>query len=202
MFDHLSYNFDNSGKSDIEITFCKKLQSLEDVMNKFMFDKNKPCYKLKYIMNQYHLTTNLYHEPIIEAISCSSPLFRYYVCAEGFINENLHKYTKLTYQVHLKNFNFKYQTSFQCKHNSFFCKNSNKTCINLLYVCDGENDCLGGEDEQNCSYLNDFRCSNGKFIKIQFLCNFVNDCPDGIDELNCGIPIFFFKYLFKNNILN
>ena len=41
----------------------------------------------------------------------------------------------------------------QCKKNQFRCKNTG-SCIPQSWVCDGEKDCVGGDDEMaaaNCS---------------------------------------------------
>lgn len=36
-----------------------------------------------------------------------------------------------------------------CGHDEFFC-HDNKTCVDAIYLCDGDIDCPGGEDEDNC----------------------------------------------------
>ena len=84
-----------------------------------------------------------------------------------------------------------------CDYPSIPCIKS-KICINSIYFCDGQNDCLFGEDEINCSKLNfpKFICAKNSNEKISFLkvCNHVNDCSDGSDEIFCSnfYLVFFF----------
>jgi hypothetical protein len=52
------------------------------------------------------------------------------------------------------------------------------------FVCDGETDCAGGEDEMGCDIL----CPNGDSVPRAYHCDGFNDCSDGADELNCPMP--------------
>ncbi|KAK6975502.1 low-density lipoprotein receptor-related protein 8-like isoform X2 [Biomphalaria glabrata] len=75
-----------------------------------------------------------------------------------------------------------------CPADRFACP---EKCISQSYVCDTENDCAGGLDEQqncptDCSGVNQFKCTNGKCISTYYLCDAANDCSDGADEKNCS----------------
>ncbi|KAI9579386.1 hypothetical protein GQX74_004858 [Glossina fuscipes] len=82
------------------------------------------------------------------------------------------------------------QTINLCLRLEFQCKDR-ITCINLDWLCDGEADCPGGDDEhrENCknkTCRNDqFQCDNLSCIAGLLACNGVNDCPDRSDERNC-----------------
>ena len=73
--------------------------------------------------------------------------------------------------------------------NTFKCPRS--YCIPLRKVCDGENDCLEGEDEVNCDsytcpgYL---KCSDAAYCVHQWeVCDGVLHCPHGDDETMCDL---------------
>jgi len=56
------------------------------------------------------------------------------------------------------------------------------TKIAHLSLCDGTDDCEGGEDEKDCSY----ECADGE--KLDFSdakCDDFEDCSDGSDEVGC-----------------
>ena len=64
-------------------------------------------------------------------------------------------------------------------------------CIPKRALCDGDNDCVGGEDEkQNCTAktcaTNQFKCANNKCITKSYVCDNDNDCGDRSDEKNCS----------------
>ncbi|KAJ2951649.1 hypothetical protein O0L34_g13807 [Tuta absoluta] len=82
-----------------------------------------------------------------------------------------------------------------CSSNGFACGNdSSAICIPNSWVCDGERDCPGGEDEKidrcknsTCApYM--FRCPTGKCIYKSWVCDGENDCGDvdAADEKNCS----------------
>lgn len=78
-----------------------------------------------------------------------------------------------------------------CRLHSFYCEKS-QICINIIYVCDGINDCVTNDDEENCtfSYMS-FDCFlPGKKIHYKYVCDGNPDCSNGYDELFCGIVLF------------
>ncbi|ELU14161.1 hypothetical protein CAPTEDRAFT_69499, partial [Capitella teleta] len=91
-----------------------------------------------------------------------------------------------------------------CPPNTFTCGDG--TCIMAHHVCDGDNDCLEGDDEQ-CDHLcsfekfhrglscihdcysnvctcieTHFQCPTGECIPMEKLCNGFPDCINGTDE--------------------
>ncbi|NXT88226.1 LRP8 protein, partial [Anhinga rufa] len=77
-----------------------------------------------------------------------------------------------------------------CSPNEFQC--SNKSCISIIFVCDGDNDCGDGSDERKCSPLtcnpNEFQCNNSVCIPELWVCDNQPDCEDQSDESveKCG----------------
>ncbi|XP_059169141.1 sortilin-related receptor-like [Physella acuta] len=75
-----------------------------------------------------------------------------------------------------------------CASNEFACP---EKCIPQTYVCDTENDCTGGFDEQqncptDCSGNHTFKCPDNRCLAVFYKCDASNDCPDGSDEKDCG----------------
>ncbi len=66
------------------------------------------------------------------------------------------------------------------------------TCIHRSWVCDGEKDCPGGDDElmPNCQNItcraDQFQCKDKSCIPGHFHCSGKAECPDGSDEFNCS----------------
>ncbi|XP_060092506.1 very low-density lipoprotein receptor-like [Heteronotia binoei] len=80
----------------------------------------------------------------------------------------------------------------RCRLFEFLCRNGAE-CVRHEYICDGENDCADGSDEENCSqFCNDqemFECESGdKCIEERYHCDGFPHCPDGSDESNCWVP--------------
>ena len=97
-----------------------------------------------------------------------------------------------------------------CLPNEFDCPNF--ICIDKLWVCDHDKDCIDGSDEKNCTYLNPttpgpntteiadvdhssvpnfcpdswYRCNTDQCIPLEWYCDGNPDCPDGSDELHCS----------------
>eukprot|EP00057_Strongylocentrotus_purpuratus_P023440 XP_011677914.1 PREDICTED: low-density lipoprotein receptor-related protein 2-like [Strongylocentrotus purpuratus] len=85
-----------------------------------------------------------------------------------------------------------------CGDNMFECLNGE--CIRSVHVCDGQEECIGGEDEKNCrdsEFIDDitaapscpdssFQCDMGRCISASFYCDYVPHCQDMSDEEHCG----------------
>jgi len=72
----------------------------------------------------------------------------------------------------------------------FLC--STGECIQLNFLCDGNPDCINGQDELNCQnhtcHHMEFRCKSGTCIAIAWECDGEIDCVDGSDEHStCGM---------------
>ena len=100
-----------------------------------------------------------------------------------------------------------------CRQGYFTC--DNRECISDSFVCNGHNNCLGGEDETKCitvciiqgqnkfslSDCSDvckpsecqcgemfYQCSTGSCIPSVYTCDRKNDCEDNSDEMFCIYP--------------
>ena len=112
-----------------------------------------------------------------------------------------------------------------CKADEFNCAKGVPSCIPKNWVCDGEQECLDGRDEEMdlcgeniylynyvknlltlCYVLGNWSCSEKQFscgsgipkcISPAQFCNDFNDCSDGKDEL-CGEMRKVFPCICKN----
>lgn len=76
-----------------------------------------------------------------------------------------------------------------CAEGFFSCRGSD--CIKEQFVCDGNEDCMDGTDEnsETCSDKkcdhNMFNCGDGTCIDRALRCNQLKDCDNGFDEEKC-----------------
>lgn len=79
-----------------------------------------------------------------------------------------------------------------CPANKFQCHNGD--CIWAAWVCDKENDCVEGEDEEEEMCKDKVMCGPGHFqcelsgacVGLEKVCDGARDCDDGTDETRCA----------------
>lgn len=77
-----------------------------------------------------------------------------------------------------------------CTEEEFHCARHQPKCIPSTEVCNGNNDCVDGSDEVNCTSSTcphfKYTCTNKKqCIYKNWVCDGERDCTDGSDEINC-----------------
>ncbi|KAI6193483.1 EGF-like domain-containing protein [Aphelenchoides besseyi] len=83
-----------------------------------------------------------------------------------------------------------------CNADEFSCLNyvGQLACLPNSWKCDGKQDCLSLEDEQNCTITpiqcasDEFRCAHRHMcVEDTFLCDGNRDCLDSSDEMDCDL---------------
>merc|ERR1719233_2543308 len=80
-----------------------------------------------------------------------------------------------------------------CPSSKFQCHNGD--CIWAAWICDQENDCVEGEDEEEEICKDKVKCGPGHFecelsggcVGLEKVCDGSVDCDDGSDETRCAI---------------
>lgn len=73
----------------------------------------------------------------------------------------------------------------QCRTGHFKCGDG--SCLASPYICDGEQDCPMGEDEQNCTCdTSTFPCGDGTCLSKSLVCDFIPHCKECLDEEGCN----------------
>merc|ERR1712055_333861 len=75
-----------------------------------------------------------------------------------------------------------------CWADQFKCT-TNDQCIDMIWKCDGRNDCRDGSDEKDCSDCgaDQFQCTTrDQCIDLSWKCDGRVDCRDGSDEKDCS----------------
>ena len=113
--------------------------------------------------------------------------------------------TKWCYDEELCSMNISRQ-EISCPHGFFACKD--QTCVVETSICDGQEDCVDGDDEIGCSEICSdphptayctqctvaegcrcnklyFQCSSGGCVSATVVCDGAVSCADGSDEALC-----------------
>ncbi|XP_006887346.1 PREDICTED: SCO-spondin [Elephantulus edwardii] len=97
-----------------------------------------------------------------------------------------------------------------CQDSQWSCKNSrceeqtpgcaegettcqgNGHCVPLGWLCDNQDDCGDGSDEEGCATTDcgegQFSCTSGQCLPMALHCDGQDDCADGADEKGCPCP--------------
>ncbi|XP_078812346.1 uncharacterized protein lrp13b isoform X3 [Oryzias latipes] len=90
----------------------------------------------------------------------------------------------------------------KCRKGFKACKDGLE-CVMYSHVCDGEQDCKDGSDEDGCETLcktGEFQCAHGnRCIPQKGVCDGQRDCQDGSDEMDCSSQIEGCHHRCDNN---
>ncbi|CAF2896120.1 unnamed protein product [Rotaria sp. Silwood2] len=88
------------------------------------------------------------------------------------------------------------------------CNIGGERCLDWREICNGQVDCLNGEDELNCWQMeinecrsDEFRCTNGACIPEEFFRDLSTECADQSDEIFDIRRLNFGNYRFMENYL-
>ncbi|KAJ8875156.1 hypothetical protein PR048_023049 [Dryococelus australis] len=84
-----------------------------------------------------------------------------------------------------------------CRTDEFRCGDG--TCLNINQRCNGNPDCLNGEDEEGCVVCSptEFKCKDGGCVDLRVMCDGNQDCGDASDEDECGGVVELFCHSWE-----
>ncbi|XP_026063346.1 low-density lipoprotein receptor-like isoform X1 [Carassius auratus] len=82
------------------------------------------------------------------------------------------------------------QTYKICRSTEFSCGDERRTCVPMIWRCDGDSDCLNGADEEGCDKIcrsTEFSCGDERRTCVPMIwrCDGDSDCLNGADEEGC-----------------
>ncbi|XP_027843018.2 low-density lipoprotein receptor-related protein 1 [Aphis gossypii] len=150
--------------------------------------ENPPLYTLKVYNSEAQVKTSPYwceNVDLCPGLCMSTPNGPVCLCNDGYVLKTTDDKKKEC----VKSSNYSIPNS--CSADEFQCI-KNKQCISKKYICDGDNDCGDGSDEDTSKYgpcakyecpQENFKCSgSNKCISKFWICDGDDDCDDKSDE--------------------